>query len=62
MCGRVIYLFISTKNLEIERSVAVPESVLELFYVFFIEVAKPQVKPNTKESKICEHNNIELFR
>ena len=31
------------------------------FYVFFIEVAKPQVKPNSKESKICEHYEIELF-
>ena len=53
--------FIFTKNLDIERSVAVPESVLELFMFFFIEVSKPQVKPNTKESTICEHYKIELF-
>ena len=54
--------YIYAKNsLNTERSVAIPDGALNLFMYFFNEVAKPKIRPNSNESKICEHYNIELM-
>ncbi len=53
-----IYAKISSST---ERNVGVPDGDLDLFMYFFNEVAEPKVKPNSDESKICQHYKIELL-
>ncbi|HZX59093.1 MAG TPA: hypothetical protein VFE54_10215, partial [Mucilaginibacter sp.] len=41
-----------------ERSVKIPDGLLQLFMYFFCEVSKQSIKPNSVESKIYDHYEI----
>jgi hypothetical protein len=53
--------FINAKiNSNTERSVSVPDGVLHIFMYFFNEIAYRNVQPNSPESQVCEHYQLEL--